>query len=66
MTITPPGDHADGVPGEIWTSPISAVLESLGVTAAGLSRAKVDARRRRHGLKELSSTDRLAVHGRAG
>lgn len=53
MTITPPGYHADGVPGEIWSQPVSAILESLRVTAAGLSRAEADTRRRRYGLNQV-------------
>jgi Mg2+-importing ATPase len=37
---------------EIWNRPISAILESLGATVAGLSRAEVDARRRKYGLNQ--------------
>src|SRR3954471_14733125 len=37
---------------EIWNRPISAILESLGATVAGLSRAEVDMRRRRYGLNQ--------------
>lgn len=37
---------------EIWNRPISAILESLGATVAGLSRAEVEARRRKYGLNQ--------------
>ena len=35
---------------EIWNRPLSAILASLGATAAGLSRAEVEARRRQYGF----------------
>jgi Mg2+-importing ATPase len=40
------------MPDEIWDRPVSAVLESLGATVSGLSRAEVDARRRQYGLNQ--------------
>ena len=52
-------DHgAEGTPlekdstPEIWSPSISAVLDGLGTTVAGLSGAEVDARRRRYGLNQ--------------
>ena len=42
----------DTILAEIWNQPISAILESLGATVAGLSRAEVDARRRQYGLNQ--------------
>jgi Mg2+-importing ATPase len=45
-----PGHHANGLPGEIWAPAVSAVLKTLGVTAAGLTRAEAEARRRSYGL----------------
>ncbi|MGE5505085.1 MAG: magnesium-translocating P-type ATPase [Actinomycetota bacterium] len=43
------------MPGEIWAPPVSAVLKALGATAAGLSRAEADARRRRYGLNQVQA-----------
>ncbi|WP_454018113.1 magnesium-translocating P-type ATPase [Azospirillum sp. Marseille-Q6669] len=37
---------------EIWNRPISAVLESLETTVAGLSRTEVEGRRRQYGLNQ--------------
>ena len=42
----------DTIPAEIWNQPISAILQSLDATVAGLSRAEVDARRRQYGLNQ--------------
>ena len=42
----------DTLPEEIWDRPISTILDSLGTTVAGLSRAEVDTRRRRYGLNQ--------------
>ena len=51
----------DTIPEEIWNRPISAILESLGATVAGLSRAEVDARRRQHGLNRPLAHRRRAL-----
>ena len=42
----------DTIQEEIWNRPISAILESLGATVRGLSRAEVDTRRRQYGLNQ--------------
>src|SRR6185312_8735681 len=42
----------DAILDELSSRPISAVLESLGATAAGLNRAEVEVRRRQHGLNQ--------------
>jgi Mg2+-importing ATPase len=42
----------DTIRDEIWNRPIFAILESLGTTAAGLSRAEVETRRQQCGFNQ--------------